>query len=718
MYICPKCKGQISRDARRLIYHLRHVHALSDGQDYTLVCSQDQCQRTYHSVNSYSKHLKRDHSHANVVPFETKTENITSSQTSSIPTPSGASETDMDCSFDSTTDVNTTVNSDLQDLKNCAAGFVAKMYSASNTTLTDVQKSITCTKELLEKTLDCLQEKTVSVLNKFAVPQNDEAVQNLLQNFEEARNMFEDVDTTHKMCKHFSEKLSLIKSTEIFLGYRGHTGRKHGTSSQAFAADTCQYIPISETVKFLFRNEHMQAFYRQTFDSHDGKMYDYSDGLHFKRHELYKKHRSALQIQLYFDDLETTNPLGSKTKIHRMGAVYFCIRNLPAEFNSALANIHLCLLFNSIDKETYGFEKIFAPLLDDLKSLETRGIQVNIGGQETTLFGTICVFTADNLGCHSLGGFVESFSANKFCHFCMVDKEMAQKEFDDDKTELCNKENYQLHVAQENPSATGVKGDSCLNSLKYFHITENVRVDVMHDILEGVAPLEIKLMLHHFIYVEKLFTLEQLNDKITSFDYGYNNGKSKPSIILNLRTGENTVKQTASQMWCLLLFLPFFIGDFVSEESQHWQLFLLLRNICDIVFAPVTTTGMALYLKQLIIDHHNLFKTLYPERKLIPKHHFMTHYWRLTIQFGPLVRLWCMRFEGKHSPLKRHAHIVCNFVNISKTLAYKHQVSCMYTWMFGDPLERPVTVTNNFQVAVGSLVKYDLLIEKNGSLRT
>lgn len=116
---------------------------------------------------------------------------------------------------------------------------------------------------------------------------------------------------------------------------------------------------------------------------------------------------------------------------------------------------------------------------------------------------------------------------------------MAQKEFDDDKTELRNKENYQLHVAQENPSATGVKGDSCLNSLKYFHITENVCVDAMHDILEGLAPLEIKLMLQHFIYMEKLFTLEQLN-KFTSFDYGYNNGKSKPSIILNLRTGEKS----------------------------------------------------------------------------------------------------------------------------------------------------------------------------------
>lgn len=158
----------------------------------------------------------------------------------------------------------------------------------------------------------------------------------------------------------------------------------------------------------------------------------------------------------------------------------------------------------------------------------------------------------------------------------------------------------------------------------------------MHDILEGVAPLEVKLMLQHFIYFEKLFTLEQLNDRIASFDYGYTNVKNKPSVILNLRTAENPIKETASQMWCLLLFLPILIGDFVSDQSQHWRLFILLQDICDIVFAPVVTKGMSVFFKQLIIDHHHLLKNLYPDRNLIPKHNFMTHYWCLMMQFGPL----------------------------------------------------------------------------------
>lgn len=240
----------------------------------------------------------------------------------------------------------------------------------------------------------------------------------------------------------------------------------------------------------------------------EGKMHNYCDSSQLSSHPLFKTFPPALQIQLYFDDLETTNPLGSTTKNHKMGAVYFALRNLPPEYNLSLSNIHLCLLFNSMDRE-YGFGKILEPLLEDIRLFESSGIQVEMQGQNHTLYGTICVLTADNLAIHSLCGYVESFSANKFCHFCMVDKTVAQSVYDEDKLEKrTTRENYQQHVRFNDPSSTGVKEDSCLNKLQYFHVTEKTCVDIMHDILEDVAPLEVRLMLHHFIYQQKLFTLE------------------------------------------------------------------------------------------------------------------------------------------------------------------------------------------------------------------
>lgn len=128
-----------------------------------------------------------------------------------------------------------------------------------------------------------------------------------------------------------------MKPTEIFLGHRADSTRRSGLVKQSLTANTFHYISILETLKFIFCNEKMQILYLQSHKSTDGKMRDYCDGAHFARHDLYKRHPNALQIQLHFDDMETTNPLGSKTKIHKMGAVYFSLRNLPPEYNSALA---------------------------------------------------------------------------------------------------------------------------------------------------------------------------------------------------------------------------------------------------------------------------------------------------------------------------------------------------------------------------------------------
>ncbi|XP_038580037.1 uncharacterized protein LOC119906766 [Micropterus salmoides] len=396
-----------------------------------------------------------------------------------------------------------------------------------------------------------------------------------MKEFETARESLENIGNPYKMSKFFETEYSLLKPTEIFLGHRAETIRKNGIPQQTLAADTFQYISILETLKLIFNNEKFQTLYLQSHRSTDGKMRDYCDGAHFARHELYKTHPDALQIQLYFDDLETVNPLGSKTKIHKMGAVYFSLRNLPPEYNSSLANIHLCLLFNAIDREKYGFAKIFQPLLDDIKILKSQGIDIKIREETHTVHGTICLFTADNLACHALCGYAESFSANRFCHICLVDKTTSQSVFNEDDLEKRDRHNYQQHVVLNDVTVTGIKQDSCLNTLEYFHVTENVGVDIMHDVLEGVAPLEVKLLLRHYIFEEKLLCLEQLNERIASYDYGYSNTKNKPSEILNLKS-ETAIKQTAAQMWCLIQNLPLLLGDIVSPESLHWQLFILL----------------------------------------------------------------------------------------------------------------------------------------------
>ena len=46
---------------------------------------------------------------------------------------------------------------------------------------------------------------------------------------------------------------------------------------------------------------------------------DFCDGSHYRTHPLFSKDPKALQIILYYDDVEIVNPLGSKAKKHKLG---------------------------------------------------------------------------------------------------------------------------------------------------------------------------------------------------------------------------------------------------------------------------------------------------------------------------------------------------------------------------------------------------------------
>nr|XP_023659143.1 uncharacterized protein LOC111839439 isoform X2 [Paramormyrops kingsleyae] len=380
MYTCPQCSQKVSLEIRKLIWHLREVHALSDSQNLNITCSQDGCPRTYHSFNSFSKHLSR--AHTVIKPCSSKE----SAQSVGLHLSSHIEE------FNLGDEVQTTETSQKSpknlSLMDCAASFAARMYASANVTFTDVQRSITCTKEVLDKALDNLQEKTNALLSSLAVPLDNSEVQGLMKDFDNTRNMFNEIDTPFKLTKYFSENFLFEKPTEVFLGHRADTFRKSGEIRQVLVADTFQYISVINTIKFLFSCDKMQSIYMQS-SVRPGKLQDYCDGTHYARHPLYQKYPDALQLQLYYDDFETTNPLGSKTKIHKMGAVYFAIRNLSPEFNSLLSNLHLCVLFNSVDRDTYGFERIMEPLIVDIKKLECSGVQVEMNKESHIIYGTV-----------------------------------------------------------------------------------------------------------------------------------------------------------------------------------------------------------------------------------------------------------------------------------------------------------------------------------------
>lgn len=84
------------------------------------------------------------------------------------------------------------------------------------------------------------------------------------------------------------------------------------------------------------------------------------------------------------------------------------------------------------------------------------------------------------------------------------------------------------------------------------------------------------------------------------------------------------------------------------------------------------------YMKVLIEGYVEMRQELFPHVNLRPKHHHLFHYAEMSLQFGPLIHTWTMRFESKHSYLKRCIRSSKNFRNVTKSLAERHQLFQAY----------------------------------------
>ena len=354
--------------------------------------------------------------------------------------------------------------------------------------------------------------------------------------------------------------------------------------------------------------------------------------------------------------------------------------------------------------EHYGIDAVLSVIVHDIKDMELNGIQVSADSYSGLVRPTLFQVIGDNLGLHEMLGFVGSFSANYPCRFCRSPKDVTRQQVTEDLSLLRNKTNFLQDLEEDNVSKSGVKRSSELNKLDNFHVCENYVADVMHDFLEGVFPLEFKLVVG-LLVEQGCFTLQQLNDRLSSFNYGFEDKKNKPSSISSSAVANPTGAsgQKASQMKCLALYFPLIMSDLVDENSEVWELFLLLLDVFKMVMAPYISKGGTHVLRALIKDHHHHFLHLFQSRHLIPKHHNMVHYPRLIQMLGPLGQYSSLRKEGKHKPFKRWARACNNYKNITKTVAERHQQQQSLLFLLRRPLGCDIEINDQLPVQLSSI---------------
>lgn len=568
-------------------------------------------------------------------------------------------------------------------IASCIESFVNKLV-ISNIQRDVVNDIIHCSKELVHKTIDMIRECNIGMESKKEVDSTLDSTELFVS------SCLDRFISRYKRKKHYTSLPNYVAPQTISLN----------------GGDSYQYVSILKQIEKLFANENFRKMYFTFNNNHkcqDGVYERFCCGSKFKNTDFFQS-ANNIQIQIYYDDVQLTNPL--KNRPYKVCAIYFVIRNLPPEYVSRLDNIYVVALCDSKIVTKYGCNVILEPLVNELKKLETEGISVDIGsevmngqpecGEENScnstirklvLRGTLVQASFDNLGGNEIFGMSKCFNSTCYCRICFCKKVECQTRTIEVASKIRTKAHYDQQIAMLNSARTlnkslkledtfGITNYSVFNDLNFFHTIENRTQDIMHDVYEGAMPSILSLFFEYLIERD-IVTEDEIQLKISSFNYGKLERKNKPSILCIKKKNLN---QNASQMHCLIIHTPFIFQYLLRhcDENKRKIVHKIWPNIeyilkidqilCSSVIKEKDLINLENYTDILLKHMKSTFKI-----KLFPKLHFLTHYANTIRIMGPLRFSQIMRGDAKHQVFTQCAKRCRNYINIYKTLAEKHQ---------------------------------------------
>ena len=272
-----------------------------------------------------------------------------------------------------------------------------------------------------EEAFHMIQEVTSAMkikVKQFLISKNvyDQDAKNMLRDLD-IPDPFAHLKTIKQQLNYYASAFGLVKPETKFLDYRIDYRLNPQTSQYepVRVPMSFEYVSVTKTLTVLMSNPKIRAFIDSEMPSEDGVSRSYLDGSRAKTHPLLLRFPKIIRLQIYWDDIEVVNPLGSKTSIHKIAAFYFSIQNIPPVESSQLSSVYLLALAYSEDMKQPGtFEKILAPFLYELRKLESeRGVTVEVNGEPYCLRATLTVLCADTLAAHLILGLLAP-SANYF----------------------------------------------------------------------------------------------------------------------------------------------------------------------------------------------------------------------------------------------------------------------------------------------------------------
>ncbi|KAE9543677.1 hypothetical protein AGLY_002073, partial [Aphis glycines] len=562
--------------------HFTICHPDYDFFEYT--CSENDCNRTFHLINSFKKHLAT-HKHYNPCS-KVKSPSVASGDNCSTSVNNNCSSSTLNlCSNNGIETSYTPFEKDTRG-NNCyiqedyVCSFLSKLYSNPQ-----VPRNVVQTIVDMSLIFDGINHTLRSSVSKFLLDSNisNECFDHFNSILEVVKDPFNDLNTEYKRFKYYTKLGTYILPQEYVIGEQLNENRQNNDFALIPVNCTQQFIPIRHVFYNFFKMKNVLSetlLYLNKCKLYNSALMNFTQGSVWRKKQKDHESQIVLPIFLFFDDYKVGNPLGSHSGIHKL------------------------------DRQKCGNNIIFKPVIDELNFLRETGIDIDIDNFNGNIKFELGLIIGDNLGIHSISGFVESFSATHVCRMCKIEKKEMKKQCYADDNLLRNLEQYHLDVIEGNVSDSGVKEACVWYDVLSFSVLDQVGVDIMHDLLEGVCKYDLSFLLLYYIQDLKLFSLQVLNERLLCFDYGPDKG-SKPCIL-----HIEHLKKKYSKTFCIKNDVAYTI----FRDETVWELYILLRKILDLLTSPLLQKECCVLLQTLVSEHHDLY-IKFSKFKLKPKYH-------------------------------------------------------------------------------------------------
>lgn len=241
----------------------------------------------------------------------------------------------------------------------------------------------------------------------------------------------------------------------------------------------------------------------------------------------------------------------------------------------------------------------------------------------------------DNKEANTILGFVRGFRANHYCRFCRLPLSEMNHSTVENPEDRRNVHNYDEDVLMHNQTETGVREYAPFNYLPHFHVTDSSTEDLSHNVDGGVCHYNFLECFYYFIYNQRFFTLDMLNDKIAAFPFGIDEQANIPQPITREHFKNTKFKMSMSEMANFTHNITFIVGELVPENDVVWLFLLSTIRFYDFCLLPCYEDHEIEEWKGVIDDMLRYYQHLFGQN-LKPVHHMAIHYPNDTKKFGPL----------------------------------------------------------------------------------